>query len=332
MREKNQVLGIGNAMIDILVECTEQILVQNRIKKGFMELIHLDKAERLYNSFANQNQVSGGSGANTMVGLASLGATTSYIGKVKNDALGKKFSKDLLAMGVNYKTQFADEKNSAETGRCMVFVTPDGERSMNTYLGVTEYLGESDIDSETISQSAWIYLEGYRFDGKDSELAFAKAIETAKRNFCKIALTLSDPFCVERNISAFKEMITNDIDLLFCNEAELKLLYNTKNLDEAVQRGSKDVELVACTVAEKGVVIANKGNIISVPAKNTKVVDTTGAGDLFAAGFLYGLLQNENMVMCGNMGNLAASEIISHLGARPNSDLKLLFAHQLMSY
>ena len=329
MKKKIQVLGIGNAMVDMLIECTEEFLNQNSIKKSVMELIGLEHSNQLYKRFDHQSQVSGGSGANTIVGLASLGATTGYIGKVRDDILGQKFRDDLIDKGVNYKTALAKKNNINETGRCMVFVTPDGERSMCTYLGVTESLEETDIDAELVSQSEWIYLEGYRFDGQDSELAFAKALDIAKRNFCKTALTLSDPFCVARNMSAFKKMITDDIDLLFCNEAELKLLYQTANLDEAVRKASNDVELLACTIAEKGAVISNKGNIVSVPAKKTNVVDTTGAGDLFASGFLYGLLTKEGLEICGQMGNLAASEIIGHLGARPESDLKSLFINKL---
>ena len=293
-----------------------------------MQLIDLEKAIQIYNKFEYKSQVSGGSGANTIVGLASLGVTTSYIGKVKDDALGHIFCSDLFRRGVSYKTELARKTNPAETGRCLVFVTPDGERSMNTYLGITEYLEESDIDTQMISQSEWIYLEGYRFDGIGSELAFTKAIESAKKSSCKTALTLSDPFCVERNMLAFKKMIINDIDLLFCNEAELKLLYGTDNLAEAVRRGSHEVELLACTIAEKGVIISNNGHIVSVPGNETTVLDTTGAGDLFAAGFLYGLLKNETIEICGNMGNLAASEIIKHLGARPRSDLKSLFVNK----
>ena len=329
LTKKIQVLGIGNAMVDMLIECSEEFLSQNSIKKSVMELIGLEHSNELYKRLYHQSQVSGGSGANTIVGLASLGAATGYIGKVRDDILGQKFRDDLINKGVNYKTSLALKNNTNETGRCMVFVTPDGERSMCTYLGVTESLEESDIDSELVSQSEWIYLEGYRFDGQDSELAFAKALNIAKSNFCKTALTLSDPFCVERNMSAFKKMIANDIDLLFCNEAELKLLYQTEVLDEAVRKASNDVELLACTIAEKGAIISNNGNIVSVPAKKTNVVDTTGAGDLFASGFLYGLLTKENVETCGKMGNLAASEIISHLGARPKSDLKSLFNNKL---
>ena len=325
MVKKFSVLGIGNAMVDILIESNEEFLTENGIKKGVMQLVDLKRSRALYSKFGTATEISGGSGANTIYGLASLGITTSYVGKVKDDFLGHRFKSDLVNMNIDYSTPLSDQEIKAETGRCVVFVTPDGERSMNTYLGVTEHLHESDIDVENVRLSEWLYLEGYRFDGPDSEKAFAKAIKVAKENHCKVALTLSDPFCVERHMGAFKRITHNDVDLLFCNEAELKLLYGTIDLNDAVRRSARDVEMLVCTLAEKGAIISYKGNIISVPTKETKVLDTTGAGDLFAAGFLYGLIKQKKIEICGKMGNLAASEIISHLGARPEADLKVLF-------
>ena len=329
MNKKFSVLGIGNAIVDILIKTNEDFLSQHNIKKGVMQLVDLERANLLYSNIGTKPEISGGSGANTIYGLASLGIATSYIGKVKDDMLGNRFRSDLLNMNVHYKTILADKISAAETGRCIVFVTPDGERSMNTYLGVTEHLHVDDIYIDDIQNSDWIYLEGYRFDGPDSELAFNRATKIAKKNSSKVALTLSDPFCVERNMEAFKKIICNDVDLLFCNEAELKLLYSTPNLDDAIQRSSNDIQMLACTLAERGAIISNKGNIISVPAIKTKVLDTTGAGDLFAAGFLYGLVKQLNLHTCGQMGNLAASEVISHLGARPESDLKKIFNEHL---
>ena len=221
MCKKFSVIGIGNAMVDILIHVDNDFLATNSIKKGVMQLVDLKRANYLYSDFGTQKEVSGGSGANTIAGLASLGLPTSYIGKVRDDPLGKKFFADLIDMKICYETPYFTGSISAETGRCIVFVTPDGERSMNTYLGVTEFLGNQDIDPIKISQSAWLYLEGYRFDGLESQRAFSKAITVAKRNGSKIALTLSDPFCVERNRSAFKTVM-KDLDLLFCNEIELK--------------------------------------------------------------------------------------------------------------
>ena len=325
MIKKFSVLGIGNAMVDILIESNEEFLAQNGIKKGVMQLVDLKRSRKLYSKFGTATEISGGSGANTIYGLASLGIATSYVGKVKDDFLGHRFKSDLVNMNIDYSTPLSNKGIKAETGRCVVFVTPDGERSMNTYLGVTEQLHESDIDVENIRLSEWLYLEGYRFDGPDSEKAFAKAIKAAKETHCKVALTLSDPFCVERHMGAFKRLTHNDVDLLFCNEAELKLLYGTVDLNDAVRRSARDVEMLVCTLAEKGAIISHKGNVISVRTRETTVLDTTGAGDLFAAGFFYGLLKQKKIEICGKMGNLAASEIISHLGARPEADLKVLF-------
>ena len=329
MEKKYGVLGVGNAMVDILIKCDDNFLTHHTIKKGVMQLVNLERSKALYNQFGTEREVSGGSGANTIYGLASLGNSTCYIGKVKDDFLGNRFKTDLHKMNIEYKTKFVNKNSLDETGRCVIFITPDGERSMNTYLGVTENLGASDIEIESIKQSEWVYLEGYRFDGLKSKKAFTKATAIAKKNLCKVALTLSDPFCVERHLQTFKTMISNDVDLLFCNEAELKLLYGTNNLQEATRLGSKDVQTLVCTVAERGAVISHHGDIMLVPTQKTKVLDTTGAGDLFAAGFMYGIIKRKPIKTCGKLGNLAASEIISHLGARPITNLRSLFERQI---
>ena len=325
MKKKYGVLGIGNAMIDILIKSDDSFLKSHNIKKGIMQLVNLERSKALYNQFGTEHEVSGGSGANTIYGLASLGNSTCYIGKVKDDFLGNRFKSDLHKMNIEYKTTFVDKNSLDETGRCVIFITPDGERSMNTYLGVTQKLNSSDIEIESVKQSEWIYLEGYRFDGSNSKKAFAKAIEISKRNSCKVALTLSDPFCVERHMQTFKTMISNDVDLLFCNEAELKLLYACTRIEDAVKQGSQDVQTLVCTLADKGAIVAESGIVFSIPTKKTNVLDTTGAGDLFAAGFLHGLLQKQSIKICGKMGNLAASEIIGHIGARPQVNLRAMF-------
>ncbi len=312
-------------MVDIFIDTDDSKLEKRGILKGVMQLIDLSRANELYSNFGTAVEVSGGSGANTMVGLASLGLNVAYIGKVKSDTLGKKFKTDLLENNVFFNTPFSKNSYAGETGRCIVYVTPDGERSLNTYLGVTEYLEVADIDFSIISNSHWLYLEGYRLDGEKSELAFRRAIETAKKNSSRIALTLSDPFCVERNRFLFEDLVVNHTDLLFCNEAELKLLYETDNLEEAVLKGSSHVKTLACTVAEKGVIIGHNQEITTVPAAPVEVRDSNGAGDLFAAGFLFGMIKEKNIEICGKMGNLAASEIIGHLGARPNVSLEDLF-------
>lgn len=312
-------------MVDIFIDTDDCSLRELGILKGVMQLIDLSRANDLYNEFGTAVEVSGGSGANTIVGLASLGLNVAYIGKVKNDTLGNKFKTDLLENNVFFNTPFSSNTSPDETGRCIVYVTPDGERSLNTYLGVTEYLEVSDLDFSVISSSGWLYLEGYRLDGAKSELAFSHAIETANRNNSKVALTLSDPFCVERNRVLFKDLVSNKTDLLFCNEAELKLLYETNDLEKAILKASNQVKTLACTLAERGAIVGHHGKIISVPTAPVKVRDTNGAGDLFAAGFLFGMIRGKDMKTCGAMGNLAASEIIGHLGARPNVRLTDLF-------
>ena len=321
-----KVTGIGNAIVDILIEENDKFLKLNKIRKGVMQLINLERASKLQSSTKFSKRVAGGSAANTIVGLASLGLRTAYIGKVSDDELGNFFKEDLKKQKVIYETKFFSEiTDNVHTGRCIVLVTPDAERSMNTYLGATEFLMVSDIDAEIISRSEWIYLEGYRFDGHESKAAFLKAINIAKETKSKIALTLSDPFCVERHAKNFRQLVYKYTDLLFCNETELKILYGTDELGVALVKGSKEVNTIACTLAEKGAIICNEGQQIRVPACSVNTIDTTGAGDLFAAGFLHGIIKGYNLESCAKMGNLAASEIISSFGARPKKNLLTLF-------
>ena len=325
MTKTYHVVGIGNAMVDILCYEDENFLNLNKISKGVMQLIDLTRAKKLHKLIKVSKSMSGGSAANTIAGIAQLGGNTAYIGKVKDDQLGNIFAQDLRDQNVIYSTPFADDESVDETGRCTIIVTPDGERSMNTYLGVTEYLQPSDIDEQKIKDSEWIYLEGYRFDGPESHEAFNKAIKACKSANGKVSLTLSDPFCVERHHDSFHKMIKSDIDLLFCNEFELKAMYQTNDLNQALELCSNEVEILACTAAEKGAYIMNKGVKTHVKANLTQIVDATGAGDMFAGGFLWGLTAGYNLEICGKMGCLAASEIISHLGARAEKDLKTLF-------
>ena len=325
MKKKYQVTGIGNAMVDILCYENEEFLDENRINKGVMQLIDINRAKHLHDIIKVSKKVSGGSAANTIAGIAKLGGSTTYIGKVKDDDLGNIFVKDLREQGVIYNTPLADKIANDQTGRCTIIVTPDGERTMNTYLGVTEYLEPSDIDETQIMNSEWIYLEGYRFDGPESHEAFNKAINISKTHNGRVSLTLSDPFCVERHREAFKTLIKSNTDLLFCNEFELKALYQTEDLNAALELGTKEVDILACTAAEKGAYIMQNNEKIHVPAVPTKIVDATGAGDMFAAGFLWGLVEGCDIKICGQMGCIAAAEIISHLGARAEKNLKSLF-------
>lgn len=320
-----QVVGIGNAMVDILSKEDDAFLEKVGIGKGIMQLIDMPRAIDLYSRIGPAKEISGGSAANTIAGIAGLGGRTAYVGKVKDDQLGMIFAHDLRAQGAIYETAFAPKTAEQETGRCIVIVTPDGERSMNTYLGVTEFLEPSDIDPTMMADAEWIYLEGYRFDGPESHAAFAKAISACKGAGGRVSITLSDPFCVERHRDAFRRMIRDDVDLLFCNRSELLSMYQTTDFDAALAEASAEIAIVACTDSENGAHILSDGQRWHVPAVPTQIVDATGAGDLFAGAFLWGLTEGHDLPTCGRMGNLAASEIISHIGARPEQDLRALF-------
>ncbi|NBR51979.1 MAG: adenosine kinase [Rhodobacteraceae bacterium] len=324
--KKFQIVGIGNAMVDVLTRGDELFLAEAGIEKGIMQLIDMDRAVSLYGAIGPAKEISGGSAANTIAGIAHLGGRTAYVGKVKDDQLGAIFAHDLRAQGAVYETSLAPKSAEQETGRCIVIVTPDGERSMNTYLGVTEFLEPSDIDPAMMADAEWIYLEGYRFDGPDSHAAFAKAINACKGHGGRVSLTLSDPFCVERHRDAFRMMIREDVDLLFCNRAEILSMYRTDDFEAALAAAALEVEIVACTDSEKGAHILSRGKRWDVPAIPTDIVDATGAGDLFAGAFLWGLTNGHDLETCGRMGCVAASEVISHIGARPEANLKALFA------
>ena len=321
------VVGIGNAMVDVISNADDQFLAINGVGKGIMQLIDAGRAVALYARIGPAREISGGSAANSIAGVAALGGRTAYVGKVKDDQLGAIFAHDLRAQGAVFETPKAPKTAEGETGRCIVLVTPDGERSMSTYLGVSETLGPADIDEATMAAAEWIYLEGYRFDGPDSHAAFARAIAAAKGAGGKVALTLSDPFCVERHRAAFREMIRTDVDLLFANRAELEAMYGG-GFEAAMQAAAAEVALVAATDSENGVHVLAGADHWHVPAVPTRVVDATGAGDLFAGAFLWGLSHGHAPEMCGRMGNLAASEVISHIGARPEADLRALFAKE----
>ena len=325
------VVGIGNAMVDILTRAEDAFLAATGIDKGIMQLIDMPRAVDLYARIGPAKEISGGSAANTIAGVAHLGGRTAYVGKVRDDQLGAIFAHDLRAQGAVYQTAFAGPDATHETGRCIVIVTPDGERSMNTYLGVSEFLKPSDIDPAMMAQTDWIYLEGYRFDGPESHAAFAKAIAACKGAGGRVSITLSDPFCVGRHREAFRTMIRSDVDLLFCNRAEMLSLYETNDFDAALAQAADEVEIVACTDSENGAHILNAGQHWHLPAVPTDIVDATGAGDLFAGAFLWGLTHGHPLEACARMGNLAASEVISHIGARPEADLRSLFkAHGLL--
>jgi sugar/nucleoside kinase (ribokinase family) len=324
--KKFQVVGIGNAMVDVLARAEDSFLAEAGIGKGIMQLIDMERAVELYGKIGPAREVSGGSAANTIAGIAHLGGRTAYVGKVKDDQLGAIFAHDLRAQGAVYETAFAPKDAVDETGRCLIIVTPDGERSMNTYLGVTEFLTSDDIDVDQMAEAEWIYLEGYRFDGPESHAAFAKAIAACKAAGGRVSLTLSDPFCVSRHRNAFREMIKADVDLLFCNRAEMLSMYETDDFDGAMAEAAAEIAIVACTDSANGAYILSGGETWHVPAIPTDIVDATGAGDLFAGAFLWALTHGYALEDCGHIGNIAAAEVISHIGARPEADLTALIA------
>lgn len=318
--ELYDVVGIGNAILDVLAHSDDEFLRERGLAKGSMRLIDEDQAALLYAEMGAGVERSGGSAANSMVGIASLGGTASFIGKVHDDALGRAFRRDIRASGVAFETEAAE--SGPPTGRCLVLVTPDAQRTMNTYLGAAANLGPEDIDPATVERARVTYLEGYLYDPPPAKDAFLKAAEIAHGAGRKVALSLSDSFCVERHRAEFRNLVKNHADILFANETEIISLFETSSFDEAMEqlRGSRLV--AALTRGEKGSVIVAGDRVLEVdPAPVSRVLDTTGAGDLYAAGFLYGLTRDRDLETCGRLGGIAAAEIISHVGARPETSL-----------
>ncbi|HEY2531636.1 MAG TPA: adenosine kinase [Xanthobacteraceae bacterium] len=318
------VLGIGNAIVDVIARADEDFLLKQDMRKGTMTLIDEARAEAIYDAMGPAVEMSGGSAANTIVGLASFGARAAFVGKVKDDGLGRAFSHDIRAAGVTFAP--APASDGAATGRCYVLVTPDGERTMNTYLGAAQNLHAADIDAEMIAASAVIYLEGYLWDPKHAKEAFLKAANIAHEAGRKVALTLSDAFCVDRWRDEFLRLMrSRTVDLIFANEAELHSLYQTADFNAAIAALRADSAVAVVTRSEKGCLVVSRDGTEAVSAFPVeRIVDTTGAGDLFAAGFLFGLAQGADDRICGRLGALAAAEIIQHIGARPETSLKQL--------
>ncbi len=317
---KFDVAGIGNALVDVIANADDTFLAANGIQKGGMTLIDAARADELYGRMGAAIEMSGGSCANTIAGLASLGGKGAFFGKVKDDQLGQVFAHDIKALGVSFPAPVASD--GAPTGRCLVLVTPDAQRSMSTFLGAAQNLTADDIDAEVIKASAVTYMEGYLWDQPGAKEAFLKAAKIAREAGRIVSLTLSDSFCVARYRDEFRKLVKDEVDLLFANEAEILSLYEVDIFDEALARVKAECKFAALTRSEAGAVIVAHGEVHVVDAdKVAKVVDTTGAGDLFAAGFLYGLARGYSPTHCGQLGAMAAAEVISHYGPRPQVSL-----------
>jgi len=326
LSKRYDVTGIGNAIVDVIHPASDEFLLEHKIAKGVMSLIDEYRAAQLIAGVTNARESSGGSAANTMAGLASLGAKGHFIGKVKDDRLGQSFAEDLKTNGIDFETAMA--MGGPATACCVIAVTPDGQRSMSTYLGACRELTPDDISSEAIADAEILYIEGYLWDAEASKDALRMAMANAKQAETKIAFTLSDPFCVGRFREEFLHLMNEDVGILFANEEEIKALYEVASFDDALQAARAWKGIAAITRSEKGCVIAaDNGEVHVLDAEKVdKVIDTTGAGDQFAAGFLFGHAQKKNLRDCGRLGAIAAAEIISHYGARPETSLRALAA------
>ena len=322
------VVGVGNAIVDVLAQAEDGLLDELGLEKGAMTLIDSERADALYARMPSALEVSGGSAANTLAGIASLGGAGAYIGKVRDDQLGAVFSHDIRAAGVDYRSR--PVAAGAPTARCLIFVTPDAQRTMQTYLGISVELGPDDIDPEAIGEARITYLEGSLFDKEPAKEAFVKAAELAHAAGRKVALSLSDPFCVDRHRGAFRHLVAGHVDILFANTDEIVSLFEAASFDDAVTEIRGHCEVAALTRGAEGAVIVGAGEIVEIAAEPVeRVVDTTGAGDLFAAGVLFGLTRGYELEACGRLGAIAAAEIIAHYGARPQSPLSELAEQRL---
>ncbi len=326
MPARYDILALGNAIVDVIAQTPDDFLAQHKLTKGAMALIEEAPAETLYKAMGETVTISGGSAANTVIGAASFGCTASFVGKVKQDKLGDLFTADIKKAGVDFPIAHATD--GPATARCLIMVTPDGQRTMNTFLGACQDLTEADVDAETVKASKIVYLEGYLWDPPAAKAAFVKAAEIARAAGGRVALSLSDAFCVSRYRAEFLDLVRGKkVDILFANETELFSLYEITDFDEAVAQLAREGILAAVTRGEHGCIVVSGDGQQAIPAAPIgKLVDTTGAGDLFAAGFVTGLVRDLDLEACARLGSLAAAEIIQHIGARPKVDLRGLAA------
>jgi sugar/nucleoside kinase (ribokinase family) len=321
------VCAIGNAIVDVLAQAEDSFLTQHNLSKGAMSLIDAGQATTLYSQMGPAVETSGGSAGNTAAGIAALGGKVAYIGKVADDELGEVFRHDISAVGVSFTTP--PISNHLPTARSFILVTPDAQRTMQTFLGACTLLGPEDIDISIVADSQVVFIEGYLWDLPAAIEGILKAAKAAKDGGRKVSFTTSDAFCVDRFRGQFLDFIRNDVDILFCNEAEILSLFQTEDFDAAVEKVRGMAEIVAVTRSEKGSVVVTKDQTHTIQAQKVDVVDTTGAGDAYAAGFLYGYTQGKPLDVCGKLGGMVASEAISHYGARAETDLKQLVASAL---
>ncbi|GGE54254.1 adenosine kinase [Actibacterium pelagium] len=330
MTKKYDVVGIGNAIVDVISQSDDQFLANMGISKGIMQLVERERAELLYAAMQNRVQAPGGSVGNTLAGIGSLGLSTAFVGRVKNDPLGQFYEEQMIEEGTAFPNPPTDD-DANPTSRSMIFVSPDGERSMNTYLGAGAEFSDDDVDPAVMEEARFLFLEGYLFDKDKGKSAFRAAAAACRHAGGQAGLSLSDPFCVDRHRESFKQLIEDEMDFVIGNEHEWKSLYETDDLATAMQEVAMVCPLVVCTRSGDPVVIRADDQEIHVPVKETTPVDATGAGDQFAAGFIYGLASGKDLETSGKMGVAAASEVIGHIGPRPKRPLKVVFAEQGLS-
>ena len=320
-----QVVGIGNAIVDVFAQSDDSFLELMGIEKGIMQLVERERGELLYAAMKDRKQAPGGSVANTLAGLGNLGLTTGFIGRVHDDALGRFYAKSMEDNGTSFVNPPVPG-GELPTSRSMIFVSPDGERSMNTYLGISSELGPEDVADDVAGQAEILFLEGYLYDKPKGKQAFERAAQLCRANGGKAGIALSDPFCVDRHRDGFRHLV-KDLDYVIGNEHEWESLYQT-DLSAALEQAAKDSGLVVCTRSGHDVILVKGEEQAVVPVKRIVPVDATGAGDQFAAGFIYGMATGQTLATSGRMGCVAAAEVISHFGARPEADLKALFRRE----
>ena len=328
MDKSYDVVGIGNAIVDVLVQADDDLIANFELTKGTMALVDEAQAERLYASVGPGLETSGGSAANTLAGVAQLGGRAGFIGRVRNDQLGGIFTHDIRSVGARFDTPAATEGPS--TARCLILVTPDAQRTMCTYLGASVGLDPADLDLEMVAQAKVLYLEGYLWDSDEAKAAFIAAADVARAHGGEVALSLSDAFCVERHRESFQELVDGHVDILFANEMEITALYKANSFEEAADQVRGRCKLAALTRSEQGSVVLNGAGTHSVaPFQLGPLLDTTGAGDLYAAGFLHAYTQGQAVEACGRLGSLCAGQVVTQLGPRPQGSLKQLVAQHL---